>query len=115
MKKSLLLAVAFSAVLASNVWAQDPAPKQAAPAHAAALAAMNPASSPDDGRLPGDQRIEKLHVQDSDNTITETRVGGVVQNTTVTPKGRAPAYEIQPTAPNKSMGGGARVWTVFKF
>jgi hypothetical protein len=70
------------------------------------------------------QRIERIHIEDSGNLIEELRVGGETQSITVQPKTQMPAYEIQPDTmgrgrPADSRDGLAgrkqRVWNVFNF
>jgi hypothetical protein len=70
------------------------------------------------------QKIERLHHEDSANTIDEVRVGGQTQSVTVQPKAGLPAYEIQPndmarSRPSDSREGLAerrqRVWNVLNF
>jgi hypothetical protein len=40
------------------------------------------------------QKIERIHIEDSANTIDELRVGGQAENITVKPKSNMPAYEV---------------------
>lgn len=68
-----------------------------------------------DGQLRGDQRIERLHHQDSGSTIDELRVGGESQIITVKPNNRAPAYEINPERTNPTANSGQRMWNLLKF
>lgn len=96
-------------------------------AGAAALAqnteAAKPASTAQQGA--GDIRIERIHVEDSGARIDELRVRGETQSITVTPKGKLPAYEVEPASANRgpsagergnaSAGGGTRVWKIFGF
>jgi opacity protein-like surface antigen len=84
---------------------------------------------PPDGAEPLDgrknQRIERLHTEDSGASIDELRVGGQVQSVKVKPKNGAPEYEIQPTdlarsrpADNRDGLGsatGQRVWNILNF
>lgn len=126
----LALAVAFAAL--SQTALAQPAAGAASAAHAqpaakagsasdthrgapAAPAPVTRAEAQDDGRLPGDQRIEKLHHADSGSTLDETRVGGESQGVTVKPHNRAPAYEIRPDSNRSQKDGGQRVWNVLKF
>ena len=96
-----LLALAASAALAQAPIQRDPA-----------------------GEPRKNQKIERLHTEDSGNTIDELRVGGQVQEVTVQPKAGVPAYELQPNdmarhRPADSREGlsgrSNRVWNVFHF
>jgi hypothetical protein len=71
------------------------------------------------------QKVEKIHVEDSRVSIDEIRYAGQTQSITVQPKADVPEYEIQPndlthSRPADSREGlsttnGPRVWNVFKF
>ena len=72
------------------------------------------------------QKIERIHVEDSGATIDELRYGGQTQSITVQPKADVPAYEMQPSDLARTPPGrpprrhepartGTRVWNVFKF
>ncbi|MBG9390371.1 hypothetical protein [Caenimonas aquaedulcis] len=83
---------------------------QTAPAGPATAAAVPPPAlvqdpTPADGRR--NQRVERIHVEDSRVVIDETRYAGQTEKIRVKPKNGAPAYEVQP--------GGARVWNVLDF
>lgn len=73
--------------------------------------------------LPGDQRIERIRVEDDAAVIDELRVGGQTQSIAVQPKGAAPGYEITPDGGPRGAGKrdertgetGQRVWNVLKF
>jgi hypothetical protein len=75
------------------------------------------------GTLPGDQRIERIRVEDEGATIDELRVGGQTQSITVQPKAALPEYEIIPSDGARGSGRrdertgdtGQRVWNVLKF
>ena len=54
------------------------------------------------------QKIERIHVEDSGSKVDELRVGGQTQQIVVQPKSRVPAYEIRPK-------DGQRVWNVLGF
>lgn len=58
-----------------------------------------------DGRK--NQKVELIRVEDDAVVIDEVRYAGQTESIKVQPKGRAPAYEVQPT--------GRRVWNVFSF
>jgi hypothetical protein len=115
-----LLALACAASCAAAL-AQNPQPPQA------------PAAAPSQGQPEQDratrrqnQKIERIHVEDSGATIDELRVGGQTQDITVKPKNNAPAYQVMPNQEERSRNqgqpdssvndGGSRVWwNVFKF
>jgi hypothetical protein len=69
------------------------------------------------------QKIERIHVEDSAVKIDEVRYAGQTQSITVQPKGDMPAYEILPANPARASAGdarrnttgGERVWNVFSF
>jgi hypothetical protein len=91
----------------------------AAFAQAPALVQDNPPADPR-----RNQKVERLHTEDSDVAIDEVRYAGQTQSTTVQPKNGMPAYEIQPPTPDRqrlqddrrgNTGAGARVWNVFQF
>jgi len=71
----------------------------------AAVAQEAPADKPE-GRK--NQKIERIHVEDSGSKVDELRVGGQTQQIVVQPKSRVPAYEIRPK-------DGQRVWNVLGF
>ena len=111
------LALACAAPVAV-VFAQSPQP--AAPTPAQGQQDADKAA----GRQ--NQKIERIHVEDSGATIDELRVGGQTQDITVKPKNNAPAYQVMPNAEERvrnqgqsdssSGEGGSRVWwNVFKF
>jgi hypothetical protein len=54
------------------------------------------------------QKVEHIRVEDDAVVIDEVRYAGQTESIKVQPKGRAPAYEIQPN-------GGQRVWNILKF
>jgi hypothetical protein len=91
----------------------------AAFAQAPALVQDNPPADPRQN-----QKVEHLHAEDSAVVIDEVRYAGQVQSTTVKPKDGMPAYEIQPSTPERqqlrddrkgNVGAGARVWNVLQF
>ena len=71
------------------------------------------------------QRVERIHLEDSGASIDETRYGGQTQSITVQPKANVPEYEILPTDLGRSRPAdhrdgmsnatGQRVWNLFKF
>ena len=112
-----LLALACAAP-AAVVFAQNPQPAAPAPAQA----------QPDPDKAAGrqNQKIQRIHVEDSGATIDELRVGGQTQDIKVKPKNNAPPYQVLPNTEERgrSQGqsdssageGGSRVWwNVFKF
>ncbi|ROZ76644.1 hypothetical protein [Ramlibacter sp. WS9] len=77
----------------------------AQPAPAPAPAPLVAEQATPDGRK--NQKVELIRVEDDAVVIDEVRYAGQTESIKVQPKGRAPAYEIQPT--------GRRVWNVFSF
>ena len=69
------------------------------------------------------QKIERLHVEDSAVAIDEVRYAGQTESITVQPKDGLPAYEIQPSSQSRQRvddgrrgpSGGERVWNLFHF
>ena len=67
------------------------------------------------------QKIERIHVEDSAVKIDEVRYAGQTQSVTVQPKSGLPAYEIVPANPardgdsRRNATGGERVWKLFNF
>jgi hypothetical protein len=67
------------------------------------------------------QKIERIHVEDSAVKIDEVRYGSQTQSITVQPKDGLPAYEIVPPNPARARiddrrgTSGDRVWNVFSF
>ena len=53
------------------------------------------------------QKVQHIRVEDDAVVIDEVRYAGQTESIKVQPKGRAPAYEVQPT--------GQRVWNILKF
>jgi len=104
----------FAAVQAQN---PPPAESSARPAE------QQPEKDKAAGRQ--NQKIERIHIEDSRNKIDELRVGGETQNITVQPKSNAPAYQVMPNgerarnegqADSSASDSGSRVWwNVFKF
>ena len=78
---------------------------------------------PAEGRK--NQRVERIHVEDTAVVIDEVRYGGQTQSITVQPKANVPEYEIQPTDLGRSRPAdhrdgmsnatGQRVWNLFRF
>jgi hypothetical protein len=84
---------------------------------ACALAQESPPPDPKQN-----QKIERIHVEDSGVKIDEVRYAGQTQSITVQPKDGLPAYEIQPATPSRQRVddgrkpvGGERVWNVLNF
>lgn len=71
------------------------------------------------------QKVEKIHVEDSRVSIDEVRYAGQTQSITVHPKANVPSYEIEPPNLERSRPGdnrdglssanGERVWNVLHF
>ncbi|MGJ7581107.1 hypothetical protein ACSFA3_13070 [Variovorax sp. RHLX14] len=101
----------------------------AASAQTAALPSQQPAaqaapveSAPGEGKR--NQKIERIHVEDSGATVDEVRYGGQTQSITVQPKANVPSYEVLPNdggrerqgqTETSSGGNGPRVWNLMKF
>lgn len=112
----LLLGIASSTALAQT-------PSQNAPQGTADKreALQNPEQL--SGR--GNQRTERIQIEDAGSRVDELRVGGQTQNISVQPKaGNMPSYEVQSPDGARSRAGsqnGAetntapRVWNVLKF
>ena len=105
-----------------------------ASAQTAALPAQQPAAQPasaqrapvesTQGEGKRNQKIERIHVEDSGASVDEVRYGGQTQSITVQPKTNVPAYEVLPNdggrerqgqAETSSSGNGPRVWNLMKF
>ena len=87
-----------------------------------ALAQVAPPAEPSQPLDPKkNQKIERIHHEDSDVKIDELRVGGQTQSITVQPKSGLPAYQVVPLHPARQRpgdirdGGGQRVWNVLSF
>jgi hypothetical protein len=69
------------------------------------------------------QKVERLHTEDSAVAIDEVRYAGQTESITVRPKDGLPEYEIQPSSParqrlddsRRGNAGGERVWNLFHF
>jgi hypothetical protein len=82
-------------------------------------------NEPDKDAGSGNQRIERIRIEDRNNRIDELRVGGQTQNITVQPKSfEMPAYQVMPNdersrregQSDSSNGDSKRVWwDIFKF
>jgi hypothetical protein len=57
---------------------------------------------------PLEQRAERIHVEDASSRIDELRIGGETKTIMVQPKGRMPAYQVQPVS-------GERSWKIANF
>ncbi len=112
----LLLGLASGAALAQTSGQNAPQP---APSEREAL--QNPEQL--SGR--GNQRTERIQIEDAGSRVDELRVGGQTQTISVQPKaGNLPSYEVQSPDGARSRAGshnGAetntapRVWNVLKF
>ena len=98
MRSALLLPLFLSGL--SVCWAQSPAP---------ASSSADPSSTPVTV-TPGavEKRIEVIQIEDAGARIDEVRLGGETKSITVQPKGRMPAYEVQPVT-------GERRWKILGF
>ena len=73
----------------------------------------------------GNQRTERIQIEDAGSRVNELRVGGQTQTISVQPKaGNLPSYEVQSPDGARSRAGsnsgaetttGPRVWNVLKF
>ncbi|MBV5297540.1 MAG: hypothetical protein JZU64_05205 [Rhodoferax sp.] len=54
------------------------------------------------------QRIEHIHLEDAGAVIDELRIGGQTKSIRVQPRGRLPAYQVEPAS-------GERHWKVLGF
>jgi starvation-inducible outer membrane lipoprotein len=71
------------------------------------------------------QKVERIHHEDSGSVIDEVRYGGQTQSITVQPKADMPEYEFQPSDMARSRPGdhrdgigeakAQRVWNLFRF
>lgn len=100
-----------------------------AAAQTAAMPAQQPAAQAgpaESGQGEGkrNQKIERIHVEDSGASVDEVRYGGQTQSITVQPKANVPAYEVLPNdggrerqgqTETSSGGNGPRVWNLMKF
>jgi hypothetical protein len=112
----LLLAVASGPALAQNT---SPNAPQGTADKREAL------SEPEQLGGRGNQRTERIHVEDGGSRVDELRVGGQTQTISVQPKaGNMPGYEVQSPDGARSRAGsnngaetntGPRVWNVLKF
>ena len=93
-------------------------------AAAAALAEQPPAQPRDAVPPPGggtEQTIERIRHEDAGARIDELRVGGETKNITVSPKGKAPAYEVAPESNNRNPASterersGSGGWNIFMY
>ena len=72
-----------------------------------AQAQTTPARTPagqDDKSPPGrtEQKVEHIRHEDAGSRIDELRVGGETKSITVQPKGKAPAYDVDPGSSNRN-------------
>lgn len=71
----------------------------------------------EDSKVP-EAKTERIHLDERSAQIDELRIRGETQSIQVTPKGRLPAYEVEPKNATPSSGrntGGKRVWRVLNF
>ncbi|MCZ8250970.1 MAG: hypothetical protein O9318_00715 [Hylemonella sp.] len=68
-----------------------------------------------------EQTIERIRHEDKGARIDELRVGGETKAITVSPKGKAPAYEVAPESNNRNPAGsdgqgeGKARWNILKY
>ncbi|MHB8948603.1 MAG: hypothetical protein ACYC4S_06015 [Rhodoferax sp.] len=55
-----------------------------------------------------EKRTERIQIEDAGARIDELRVGGETKTISVQPKGRLPAYQVEPTS-------GERSWKILGF
>jgi hypothetical protein len=111
---SAALAVTLTIMGSSASWAQTAAnapPAALAPAPTPAKAqapktTTEPSAS--DKSFQGNQKIERIQLDEGGTRIDELRVGGETQSITVQPKGNMPSYSVQPVS-------GARTWKILSF
>jgi len=120
---SLALATVVAALPFSAARAAEAAPAAPPPA----IAASAPPLAHETAPVPlkgGEPVVKRTVIEDGQTRIEELRVRGNLQKIVVTPKGRAPGYEVltsdgyHPTAddPGTSHGSaGKRVWNVLRF
>ena len=112
----LLLGLACGSALAQN-------PSQSAPQGTAEK--REALSEPEQLGGRGNQRTERIQIEDAGSRVDELRVGGQTQTISVQPKaGNLPSYEVQSPDGARSRAGsnsgaetntGPRVWNVLKF
>ncbi|MBA3058565.1 MAG: hypothetical protein KJ614_04365 [Gammaproteobacteria bacterium] len=98
MKIALFLSLSLSFYGLALAQSAAPAPSTATPPAAAASRAA--------GAI--EQRTERIQIEDAGARIDELRVGGETKTITVQPKGRLPAYQVEPTS-------GERSWKILGF
>lgn len=79
--------------------------QSAAPAQATA-AQPRTAASAASGVI--EKRTERIQIEDAGARIDELRIGGETKTITVQPKGRLPAYQVEPAS-------GERSWKILGF
>jgi len=118
-------ALALSCVAFSGVLHAQSAPAAPQAPAAAGAPAEDAAQRQDQLRGRQDQKIERIHIEDSRNDVNELRYGGQTQSITVKPKGKMPQYEVTPQGNSRSpsidnqdpstSGHGPSKWDVLKF
>ena len=98
MRSALLLTLSLSC--AGLCLAQSPASSAATSDPLKTQAAITPGGV--------EKRTERIRVEDAGSRIDELRIGGETQSISVQPKGRMPAYQIQPES-------GERSWKILGF
>ncbi len=93
MKIALFLALSMSCC--GLALAQSAAPAQATAAASTASGVI-------------EKRTERIQIEDAGARIDELRIGGETKTITVQPKGRLPAYQVEPAS-------GERSWKILGF
>lgn len=97
--RSVLILPLFLSCLGAS-WAQSPAPGSPV---------TEPGSKPVTAATGAvEKRIEVIQIEDAGARIDEVRIGGETKSITVQPKGRMPAYEVEPVT-------GERRWKILGF
>jgi hypothetical protein len=98
MRSALLLTLSLSC--AGLCLAQSPAASTTTPDTLKTAASIAPSGI--------EKRTERIIVEDGGSRIDELRIGGETRSISVQPKGRMPAYQIQPES-------GERSWKILGF
>ena len=96
----IALFLTFSLSCCSLALAQSAAPTLGAAVQPSAAASSAP------GVI--EKRTERIQIEDSGARIDELRVGGETKTISVQPKGRLPAYQVEPAS-------GERSWKILGF
>jgi hypothetical protein len=98
MRSALLLTLSLSC--ASLCFAQSPATTSTTSDTLKTAASVAPGGV--------ETRTERIRVEDGGSRIDELRIGGETRSISVQPKGRMPAYQVQPES-------GERSWKILGF